>query len=261
MSGNRAKRGRVTNLPEQQKVPDITQTEPPYRLGVAGLHGLSVNETEITFDGIEDLIAHVRNQPVPEDKWYRFVGLDLTWRNFSGMDLEHCIFEDCDFSGADLSDAILQGARIENCNFKDADLSHARLYNSVLENNDLSGAVLRKAEIKGVHDKNSNFSRAVFDGAEMTMCEFTGTDISECAFDGVEMRDIRFKAVRARDADLSNLESVANISLEDTNFVGANLSARFRKAAKGGATFDPRVSARQMEALKRIRKIRKPGGP
>lgn len=251
----------MTNLPTSKKGPDITQTEPPYRLVVKSMGGLSTIMSEIVFDDIEDMVSHIREHQADDDTWYQLVGMDLSWRNFSGMGLEHCIFENCNLSGADFSDTLLEGVSLADCDFTNADFSHSRLFNAVLGNNDFSGATFRKAQIKGSQDKGSDFTGAKFDGADMAMSQFKDTDISECSFPGAEMRDLSFTGVRARDADLTMLEAASNITLNGTNLVGANISSMFRKAASGGTTFDPRVSARQMEALKRIRKIRKPGGP
>lgn len=251
----------MTDLPAKNNSPALTQTAPPYRLGIAGAGDISVNETEVTFDDLEDMIAHIRDNPVPEDKYYRLVGLDLSWRNFSGMALDHCIFDNCDLSGADFTDALFEGGQVKSCSFSGADFSHARLYNIMLVENDFTDVSFRKAELKDVLDKQGSFVGAQFDGAEIVLGRFEGTDISESAFPGAQIKDVSFETVRARGADLTDLAAVSNIALKDTNLLGAKLSAQFRKAAQGGTTFDPRVSAGQMDALRRSRKPRKPGGP
>ena len=99
-----------------------------------------------------------------------FSGIDLSWALLKGVSLPGIDFVEAILKGADLQQSDLQGgefmdAIFEGANLSGADLSNANLEGANLTYADLSEANLIAANLKGVNLKGTNFSGALLQGA------------------------------------------------------------------------------------------------
>lgn len=113
---------------------------------------------------------------------------------------------ECDFSGQNLSGAVIVGAH-----FSDTDFSHA--------------------EMPGVQLHECNFTDSDFTGVEMPNSRFSGVNFTDTTFDSATLVDghgerVSFRSARLSDADLSNIRIVV------ADFSDADLSRTVFSAAQ-----------------------------
>ena len=204
-----------------------------------------------------------------------FKSCTFTGVNFSGAKifknaiftesiLNDATFKNVDFTGAKFFKATLNGVIFENCNLTRVDFSEANLYTKIIKpspsgntedseytyiytsfvNIDkFDNAVFKKAKLYGVAFKNCNLTKADFSEAELTVISYKdGNEYTEeyTVFDKVNLKEANFKSatlysvsfkknVNLREADFTEAElsklyiSDFNVYLEDTLFVGANI--------------------------------------
>ena len=112
----------------------------------------------------------------------------VTWRR--------CYFEERDFTGADLSGAVLRDTRFHRAN--------------------LSGAILADVDAFRAKFVTATLTNVIFDRARLTEADFTKADLTGASFKGADLRRARlFRAVlrnadftkaRMRGADLLNAD-------------------------------------------------------
>jgi len=112
-----------------------------------------------------------------------FSGADLTGAmlasaNLRGVFLEGANLSGSDVNGADLSDAVLTRAKLSDANFRQSNLSEANLGESELTRADLSGATLNKTVLS-----QAKLSETMFRGARLTSILFIDAELEGCQFD------------------------------------------------------------------------------
>lgn len=190
--------------------------------------------------------------------------MDLQGIDLSGCYLEGVDFTGVDLSGANLSGAILAGANLTDAKLHDANCTGANIGAANLTNTDFSGCDLTKAVLGNSKLQNTDFSRctlveinfldvefekAIFDDAIMTQCNFIEPKLNECSFygtdltgsnfvkpqlekanfkqatlDGVNFVEANASGANFTEAQMINSRFVGGCNLNDTSFVGAQLS-------------------------------------
>lgn len=117
-------------------------------------------------------------------------GLDLTYCNLRGCNLNSFQASEGLFSFADLQGANLSRTNLRSAQFGCADLSEAILAGAILTGAnlsaaDLTGANLSGANLSGADLSNTNLNRALLMGADLSRADFLqtslkGTDFSSC---------------------------------------------------------------------------------
>lgn len=121
-------------------------------------------------------------------------GIEYTERDLKGVNLSGATFgirtmefvavwDEVDFSKANLSGAWLDKRSIENANLRGANLSKASLYQAGLCNSDLRGADFREASLM-----YTDLRYAKVDGAD-----FRGANLSEARWHGTRLTNVNFK--------------------------------------------------------------------
>ncbi|WP_193196192.1 pentapeptide repeat-containing protein [Nostoc sp. MG11] len=143
-----------------------------------------------------------------------------------------------DFSGVDLSEANLSGAKLIGVNFSQANLSVINLSGANLSEANLSGVKLNVARLSGV-----NLSSAILNNASLNVANLIRADLSRAQLKGATL--IRAELIRAdlSRADLfeANLSSadLREATLRQVNLRHANLSeAILRGSSLTGANLE-----------------------
>jgi hypothetical protein len=126
------------------------------------------------FDG-RNLAGRDFSQPLAPlaERWDEcdFSGSNLTGANFHAVDLA-----DANFDGADLTDAVFTEANLTRVAFTYADLSRAALDGAVLFRADLRHANLTGASLRGASLVGSYFDKTTCDRADVTGADFSGVE-------------------------------------------------------------------------------------
>ena len=148
------------------------------RFPFAGMTDLSAREPVrvLSAEEIEQMLAlHVLYLETEYREGHRanFASVDLTGRDFSGLNLrgikmDRALLRGADFTGADLRGANLIGAMLQEARFDRADLSRARLSGANLVSARLENARLARAEMEFAVMANAVLRGACLREADMT---------------------------------------------------------------------------------------------
>ena len=97
-------------------------------------------------------------------------GVDLSWRNLAGVNLEE----------ANLVSALLRGAHLSRANLTGADLSGAELVDS-----NLNDASLLRANLTGANLEDASLVRASLNSADLSRANLTGANLSSADLSAV----------------------------------------------------------------------------
>lgn len=112
------------------------------------------------------------------------------WRNATARQIEAAALhaESADFGGADLTDAILEGAHLEGVRLRDADLSRASLSFAFLEAAVLADARLERATLLGALLDGATISGARLEHANLSSASLAGADLFGAHLEGAQLR-------------------------------------------------------------------------
>ena len=113
---------------------------------------------------------------------------------YAGRDLKGA-----DFSGQDLSSAILGGANLSNTNISSATLVEADLGQANLTGGNLAGADLRRADLRG-----ANLDGAILKNADLRGAKFSGANLNNVEIDSNTLCDDELRYI-LRPAQKSNV--------------------------------------------------------
>lgn len=116
----------------------------PYNIKIRDVNDPHRVITTLCFDSMEDMCAHLRENPPPHNHGY----YDLSAKNLTGANLEGAHLVYTDFSNSTLDKA----------NLKNADMLGATLLHTSLRMADLEGAELAASEATGADFGSSNLS-------------------------------------------------------------------------------------------------------
>lgn len=132
----------------------------------------------------KELIAKGDNSPID----LRF--LDATGRNLnlSGVNLSHC-----DFTGANLTGAVLSGCLTNNTNFTNATLTECKMHAMRGKKTQFNNATLFKCHLAGAIFEESSFVEAKLNGCETdSSVEFRSCNFNLCRFNYCDMKGVTF---------------------------------------------------------------------
>jgi len=146
--------------------------------------------------------------------------------NFSYADLSRAVLNGANFKDLELIGVNFEKAKLENTQFQKATLTSANFRNSKLiranfSQADLEGADFRRAFLTKAVLDNANLTKAIFDSVNFNGASLVDAKLEGAMFRGTYFRNAnlntRFKGVNLRGADLSGAK------IENANFVGAQL--------------------------------------
>ncbi len=169
-----------------------------------------------------------------------FSGVDLAEANLNGAKLSEVILTHANLNVVNLSGAILNGA-----NLRYAKLNVARLSGAHLSNADLKGASLNVANLIRADLSRAQMRKTSLIRAELIRANLSRADLHKANLRNADLREASLRQANLREANLSlaclkggfltgaNLESanLANVDLTKSDLSGANLrDAELRQA-------------------------------
>ena len=117
---------------------------------------------------------------------------DFSYEHLVNEDLSDLNFIDCDFTGADLTQAKFANSDLTSCVFKNATLCKANFYKATLmfatfNNANMFGADFTKALMSLTDSRNSILTEAIFDGTDLAIIDITNSVIDNAEFSKVEV--------------------------------------------------------------------------
>ncbi|XYI02055.1 pentapeptide repeat-containing protein [Sorangium sp. So ce1128] len=122
-------------------------------------------------------------------------------------EISECVIEDETLSDAEVVRCIFRGLVAKRCDF-----SYANMIDAVLERASLLDCDFRKADMRSARCAGAIFSGSDLARADFTDADLRGTILRDCNLDGAWLINADL-----RDADLEN------VSLSETRFVGTKL--------------------------------------
>lgn len=189
--------------------------------------------------------AALISQADPGEVYASFAQLNLKGAHLPGLIFA---FTDIDFSGSDLSGAVLVKSDLSMANLSEtalvgADLSAADLGEALLSASDLSGAKLVETNLRGANLGSAVLRKADLSGAALTDAALAGADLS-----GATLANADLFGTDLAKADLSNAR-LERVNMADASLLGADLSgadlsgANLSGADLSGAKVSDDVSA------------------
>ncbi len=164
-------------------------------------------------------------------------GADLRGSNFSGADLTKAYMnlarlENVNLSGANLTDATIFQAIFDKTNFKGANLSNARVIGT-LGNVDMSGATIKKGRF-GLDVGNQPMGQMKFDsvGGNFANADFEGADLNIAAFTFGNLSGANLRNTNMNRADL-NQANLTGADLTGADLTNAEVDGAIFKDVKG----------------------------
>jgi uncharacterized protein YjbI with pentapeptide repeats len=165
-----------------------------------------------------------------------FSSVDLTGRDFSGLNLrgikmDRALLSGADFTGAHLQSANLIGAIAERACFDRVDLSRARLSGANLVSASLKDACLARADMEFALMANTVLRGACLreadmSGAQLDAVTLTGADLRKANLRGAGFRHAKLDVTDLRDARLGGALLVG------ASLAGADLRRAYLRLAK-----------------------------
>ncbi|NUM72632.1 MAG: pentapeptide repeat-containing protein [Ignavibacteriaceae bacterium] len=158
---------------------------------------------------------------------------DFSSVGFIQGEYENCIFEDCDFSGADLSASLFI-----DCEFRGCNLTLLKLYDTVFRDVGFTDCKMQGLQFGQCSGFGLSFS-------------FSRCDLSFCSFHKLKIPGTVFKECHLKEADFSLTD------LKGADFSGSDLiSARFEQTNLEKADFSDAVNFIIDPAINKIKKAR-----
>jgi uncharacterized protein YjbI with pentapeptide repeats len=146
--------------------------------------------------------------------------------NLTGAKLRNRQFENINFRGVNLKNAVLCGSVLSKANLHGALFDGANLTDSYLNTSDLSSASLRECKCTRTIMWGSDLTEAILDGAEGEKQEFRGANLTRASLRDVAARHANFEDATLERTDLSGA------TLYKANFRNADCTeAIFREAS------------------------------
>ena len=143
-------------------------------------------------------------------------------RGWSGADLSEAVVNTMNLSGANLNNANLRNARLIGVDLTAADLVEA----------DLSGSRLYGADLEEADLEEADLSQANLIGASLTDANLVGADLTGAKLSGADLSWANLQNADLEGADLSGAD-FTEANLDGANFRGADLSGAIFSNASG----------------------------
>ncbi len=132
------------------------------------------------------ILSHCTAAPSPGVNWLRCF---FNERDFSGVDLTGAVIRESSFNRAIFKEAILKGVDARETKFVSADLTGAVLTDADLKNADFTRARLTNADLRGADLREARLFRADLTGADLTGARLDGADLFMAVLDGATWPD------------------------------------------------------------------------
>lgn len=136
-----------------------------------------------------------------------FVGHDFHDEDLSRLHTERVVFDDCDFSGADLAESQHRGSAFRNCRFERTSLWHSEFGQC-----SMLGSIFVRCRLRPVVLDEVDFTLAVLGGNDLRGVELSGcrlretslveTDLRKAVLCGADLTGARTTGARLDEADL-----------------------------------------------------------
>jgi len=209
------------------------------------LHGSNLQDAELEGVNLKSSILAGANLKRANLKSANLKWADLEGANLSGADLE----------GARLTGANLKGANLEGACLKDVNLKGVILEDADLRDADLTEARLGGSNLQGANLANANLKDARFDEDVSWWKYSDDSDLDEAVKHAVNMQGAELKGANLAGANLSRVERLTPLQLEDA--CGNDKTERPRDIALPTLWTDPKrlsdckKTARQNRACER----------
>lgn len=162
---------------------------------------------EISYCSISDTIIEQQDAHKVSFDQVIFKNVTITESSLPGIELMDVIFDHCDLSNVDFTDAIIHRTEFRNCKLIGTDFTGGRFQNVYVKDCLGDFATFRLADLKQVAFDNSSlknsdyyqskfqkvaFSRCNIDQAMLAGTKLSGMDLSDCEFSGliVDIQDL-----------------------------------------------------------------------
>ena len=115
----------------------------------------------------------------------------LTEADLIFADLDGAFGEDVDFSRANLSSALLSGARLPGARFRNSFCEKAEFRHAELPRADFQMTNLAETKFEGANLTNANFHSSNLTGADFSNADVSGADFSQARLDGADLNDAK----------------------------------------------------------------------
>ncbi len=186
-------------------------------------HQMDYSMSLLRNDQITEFNALRRNTP--------FLTLNLSQRNFSGLDLRST-----DFTGAELTGAKFAGCNLEGASFWLAEMPRVDLTDANITRTSFAEAILSSAILTRIHGDEAGFEKAVLVDASMTqldnlkMANFAAAELAQAnlfdsSFPEARFDRADFTLASAVGSDFGEVESMNDVNLTGANLTGARIEA------------------------------------
>lgn len=185
---------------------------------------------------------------VVPDSYGWLVGMNLGSASLRGAAIDAGIAQS-NLENSDLRDAVIEGS-LADSNLRSADLSRIQLGGVDFSGNDMSNAVVRDAELSGTYiGVNSILLQTDFSGSNLMNVDFLGARLERTNFSGANLTGVRWFNTDLRDSlftgavgfgtgGVFSFAILSGMDLRGIDFVNTYLDdADLRGADLSGATF------------------------
>ncbi|MGZ4511330.1 MAG: pentapeptide repeat-containing protein [Mycobacterium sp.] len=165
-----------------------------------------------------------------------FEGHDFTDEDLSRLHTERAVFDECNFSGANLAESQHRGSAFRNCTFQRTSLWHwgyLPLAGAVFAQCSMLGSVFVQCRMRPITFDEVDFTLAVLGGNDLR-----GVDLSGCRLREASLVEADLRKAVLRGADLSVVRATG-ARLDDADLRGATVDpSLWRTASLAGARVD-----------------------
>ena len=157
-----------------------------------------------------------------------FAGRDFTDDDLSGLCTERVVFDECNFSGANLAESQHRGSAFRNCRFE-----RTTLWHSIFAQCSMLGSVFVQCRLRPITFDEVDFTLAVLGGNDLR-----GVDLSGCRLREASLVETDLRKAVLRGADLTGARTTGT-RLDDADLRGATADpALWRTATLAGVRVD-----------------------
>lgn len=136
-----------------------------------------------------------------------FTGQDFREEDLSRLHTERTVFDECDFTGANLTETVHRGSAFRNCTFL-----RTTMWHSTFQQCSMLGSVFEQCRLRPLTLDEVDFTLAVLGGNDLRGVDLSGcrlveaslveTDMRKCVLRGADLTGARTTGTRLDDADL-----------------------------------------------------------
>lgn len=157
-----------------------------------------------------------------------FTGHDFRDEDLTELRTERVVFDDCDFSGANMAESEHLGSAFRNCRFERTSLWH-----SIFRNCSMMGSVFTNCRLRPLTLDEVDLTLVMLGGADLR-----GVDLSGCRLREASLVEADLRKAVLRGADLTGARTTAT-RLDEADLRGARIDpSLWVSASLRGARID-----------------------